>query len=695
MSNLNRNEITEDLLLKSISKKSQNEIENEDDENIIVNYEYEIIDEEEKEKEKEENNSTNKTLGKGDQTNNDVFNDKNIDKTIFSKIAEDMYNKIKLNNNKSYNYEDFTNDQFLAFYSDKINNFENNQIIKNFLDRNKQYIIDKNNNKETINNRIDQIQFFNNKKYSQNQIEEKIKKFNDKQELYQNKKKKEIEELSKKIYEEKKKNYQDKPNINKTNLDYLKKKVEYKFRKRNLSQNNKNNTSFNNNNSVNITPKKKMSDKEINNLVNKLHNEAKELKLKISKSSDDFYKKKKKNYNFTNKTSNKMLFNNLLKQYQKEIKNIKSVSYIKNPIINFDEFKIILEHMHFINEDTEINVIKEIWKELTLFSPSNKKDSDLILIYILCLNNLYKNDIEDIIHKNLKWINFKKYDKLIKKRKDLENKYKELRQNRNEYYNNLRVQKEKENLEKKYNSLEYENQHISKSLDKYYESINLKRKKLSETYNIILQKRRNKIEELKDEKEKKALKECTFKPKTNKNKIIFYSPNEKVNYSKEKKIKKNISEKEKSYGTTYHNTLSSLNEKMFNENPISNDYNVQQEIYRYKQARYLKNKKNKELNFGNNFSYNNQILQKEMFFDNEKLKNKESFDKFHKINQNYLKKEPLITFEIQIRNKTDILNYYQGDDVEKIVMKFVKKHNLSNESKRQIKEALQRKIELL
>ena len=693
MSNLNRNEITEDLLLKSISKKSQNEIENEDDENIIVNYEYEIIDEEEKEK--EENNSTNKTLGKGDQTNNDVLTDKNIDKTIFSKIAEDMYNKIKLNNNKSYNYEDFTNDQFLAFYSDKINNFENNQIIKNFLDRNKQYIIDKNNNKETINNRIDQIQFFNNKKYSQNQIEEKIKKFNEKQEIYKNKKKKEIEELSKKIYEEKKKNYQDKPNINKTNLDYLKKKVEYKFRKRNLSQNNKNNTSFNNNNSVNITPKKKMSDKEINNLVNKLHNEAKELKLKISKSSDDFYKKKKKNYNFTNKTSNKMLFNNLLKQYQKEIKNIKSISYIKNPIINFDEFKIILEHMHFINEDTEINVIKEIWKELTLFSPSNKKDSDLILIYILCLNNLYKNDIEDIIHKNLKWINFKKYDKLIKKRKDLENKYKELRQNRNEYYNNLRVQKEKENLEKKYNSLEYENQHISKSLDKYYESINLKRKKLSETYNIILQKRRNKIEELKDEKEKKALKECTFKPKTNKNKIIFYSPNEKVNYSKEKKIKKNISEKEKSYGTTYHNTISSLNEKMFNENPISNDYNVQQEIYRYKQARYLKNKKNKELNIGNNYSYNNQILQKEMFFDNEKLKNKETFDKFHKINQNYLKKEPLITFEIQIRNKTDILNYYQGDDVEKIVMKFVKKHNLSNESKRQIKEALQRKIELL
>ena len=49
---------------------------------------------------------------------------------------------------------------------------------------------------------------------------------------------------------------------------------------------------------------------------------------------------------------------------------------------------------------------------------------------------------------------------------------------------------------------------------------------------------------------------------------------------------------------------------MFNENPISNDYNVQQEIYRYKQARYLKNKKNKELNLGNNFSYNNQILQK-------------------------------------------------------------------------------------
>ena len=134
---------------------------------------------------------------------------------------------------------------------------------------------------------------------------------------------------------------------------------------------------------------------------------------------------------------------------------------------------------------------------------------------------------------------------------------------------------------------------------------------------------------------------------------------------------------------------------MFNEHPISQDYNVKQEIFRYQEARNLRKKINNQLNKGSNFISSNKNLQKEMCFGNERNNNKETFDKFNKIPKRKIQKEPLISFEIQIRNKTDILTYFRGDDPDKIIQKFVKKHNLTNESKRQIKKALEKKLELL
>ena len=693
MSQLSGSQFTVDEIAKSANNNNQIE-ENEIEDEIIDNYEYEQIEEDEK----EEINSTNKSIGKG-EINNDNYEQSIPDKTIFSKIAEDMYNKMINNekNKKTYNYEDFINDQFLANYSDKINNIDNNQVINNFLNRNNQYIIDKNNCKDTVNNRIDQIKFFNLKKLSNDQVDAKIKEFNDKQLEYSKKRKKEIEELTKKLNDEKEKDKKNfgKPKINHINLDYLKKKVDYKFRKRTLSQN-KNNNSYSYN-TIESKKNNKMSDEKINNLVKKLHNEAKELKLKISKSSDDFYKNKRKQINYTSKTSKRILFNNFIKQYQREIKNIKSIPYSKNPIITFDEFKILLEHMHFINEDTEINIIKDIWKELTSFSSSNKKESDLILIFILCMNGLYKKEIEENIKKTLKWINFNKYEKLIKKKKDFESKYSELRKNRNEFYNNLKSQKDKEYLQKKYYYTEESQNNRHNSFDTI---TNLKRKKLSETYNLILEKRKNRIEELRDENEKKDLKECTFNPITNKKKLDFHSSSANK-YSIEKVMQKQLQkktiekEKKKKNYTTLNNSNSSLNEKMFNEHPISQDYNVKQEIFRYQEARNLRKKINNQLNKGSNFISSNKNLQKEMCFGNERNNNKETFDKFYKIPKSKIKKEPLISFEIQIRNKTDILTYFRGDDPDKIIQKFVKKHNLTNESKRQIKKALEKKLELL
>ena len=655
-----------------MNKENENKNEN-NNEDKMINFNENINNNNNEEKEdKKINNNQDENL------NENIENNNNPDKTIFSKIAEDMYLKIIQNNKKIYNYEDFINDQYLAIYSDKINNCDNNQIIKNFLNRNKQYLIDKNTNKKTVEYRVDQLFNFNFKKYSPKQADKKIKHFNNKQIIYNNKKKKDIEELSKKLKEERLKDYLNNPKINKNNLNYLKKKVKYDFKKRsnNLFRNKSNNKNENIKN-------KKMSDKEINNLVNKLHNEGKEHKLKNSKSSDDFYKTKKIE-SYTNKSTNKMLFNNFIIQYQKEIKNIISISYSKNPIITFDNFKILLFHMHFINEDTEINLIKDIWKELTSFSPSNQKDSDLILIFFLCFNNLYKNDIEDLIKRTLKWIDFQKYNKLINKRKELEYKYKELRLNRNQYYIDLKNQKNKEYLEQKY-SVEKDNNY-SKSVDKF---INIKRKKLSESYNLILEEKRNKLEELRDENEGKLLKDCTFIPKINKN----YKP---LNHSKSNNVilKKNLDKKEENENQSLNYYNSNLNEKIFNKHPIVNDYSYQQEIFRYKNARNLRNERNNILFNSNNYKSSDFSLHKDMVFHNEKKFYKDTFNKFNTVNKS-MKKEPLISLEIQIRNKKDILNYYKNENVDKVVQKFVKKHNLTNESKRQIKEALEKRLELL
>ena len=86
--------------------------------------------------------------------------------------------------------------------------------------------------------------------------------------------------------------------------------------------------------------------------------------------------------------------------------------------------------------------------------------------------------------------------------------------------------------------------------------------------------------------------------------------------------------------------------------------------------------------------------EKGMRFDNEVKKGKESFDKFNKripIKKKKIK-EPLLTFEIKIRNKVEILNYFEGEDIEEVANLFVKKNNLSSESRKQIINAIVDKL---
>ena len=133
--------------------------------------------------------------------------------------------------------------------------------------------------------------------------------------------------------------------------------------------------------------------------------------------------------------------------------------------------------------------------------------------------------------------------------------------------------------------------------------------------------------------------------------------------------------------------LTEFNPRIFSSEPIEEDYNVKKQIVRYSKAREEKQKRER-------VSSLQRKEEKGMRFDNEVKKGKESFDKFNKripIKKKKIK-EPLLTFEIKIRNKVEILNYFEGEDIEEVANLFVKKNNLSSESRKQIINAIVDKL---
>ena len=222
-------------------------------------------------------------------------------------------------------------------------------------------------------------------------------------------------------------------------------------------------------------------------------------------------------------------------------------------------------------------------------------------------------------------------------------------------------------------------------------SKSVNRLKLSKSYNLILQERENKNAKLRSEHQEKELKECTFKPQLNsypkslKNLLkknsdeVYKKSRNNNNINNEKDLKKLNSQERELENCSFHPNLTSLNKKIFDNNPLNNDIGVKKEINRIQNAR---NEQEMKLKDKSNF------IQKNMVFENEKKTKYDTFDKFKKIN----KREPLLTFEIKIRNKYEILDYYEGEDIVKVAELFVKKNNLTKESKKQIIEAIQSKL---
>jgi hypothetical protein len=389
---------------------------------------------------------------------------------------------------------------------------------------------------------------------------------------------------------------------------------------------------------------------------------------------------------------------------------------------------------------------KELWNKLMKFSsgPENSIESNVLLIFLFELNGFFCNEnIINELRNEMYWINLEDYDDLIANVKYIEKNWDDLKKVKINYIKKLK-------LEGKYNPLHFEqiyncypikgnnstthqnkgdmnhfittvkgntNYYVShgynsknKSSDNsiilpnpvinneekkdsksIFSNKNTKRKPIQDSYNDLIEKRKNLIENLKNNEEEKMKEICTFKPKINKNmnKKIFKNKVQ-IELSKHSKSKSNL-------------TLENVNVNM---NKTENNNNNNKSNDNLSKSPLLKNKKKIEMK-------RNKSLQK-MFMDNplknnrvynertQKLKilnNKKEFynhfapmkfgieyhNKYEGIgvsinrDNNVKQREQNIIIYIKFKDTIKTLKYIEGDNLKLNVIDFVKKNKFPEE----------------
>lgn len=656
-----------------------------------------------------------------------------VDKTIFSKLSEEMYNNIvkQWNNNNNFNYDEFINECFLETYSDKING-DNNKKIKDFMERNESYNRHKYYTLETLNHREEQIKAIRNEKDEIKMNKKRCAEmFIEKQFNYIKNKKNIILQLQKEQEQSQKKELREVPTINKRSKLYPYKAQQTKK------------IVFSKNNSKNIEPLKedtkqtkqavKLTEKEIKKVVEKLYQNnhilPKETKCIQKCKSCSLFNYTSNQSTINNHKSISLLIEILINHIKKEIETIKNETFKTNIAISNNEFKQILYSMGYIPPNMQTDnllsrsndISQVIWNSLLKL---NKDDLDNIqvntlIIFLLTIEGFIKE--KKILKFNYPWLNLNNDNYNYFKSKEIKKNYSSLVAHRKK---NIEEKKKKKHLMKSSSSASLfepsfkPKLNLASSTNYLYKALHseinyrlIHRLKLSQSYNIIPTKHHEKMLQLKDDFEKQALVECTFYP-NNRIPIKRSVSNEVSNrlYSSALnqliKNKLKIIANQSPLNIPIQNVFrkEAYNQQMFNSNPISDDYLFSKCIERYEKTRLEKQLINDVKTKGiysieqlrvlaEHDHYKREIIKgKEFRFDNEIETNKESFDKFNKNNQKQSqlkkiktnKKELLFSFEIKIQNRKTILNYYKHDIPGKIVADFAKKYHLSLESKKQI-----------
>ena len=662
-------------------------------------------------------------------------NNTNNTKSIFSKLSEEMFDSIHCNNtnnynsSRKYNFDSLVNEQFILQYSEKFNE-KNNDIIKNFLKRTEQQM-KKKKYKIFDSNRKNPKQTTINTNFNSNN-KEKVKKFLNEQNLFLEKKKKNLQLMKKRLYTEEKENNTAVPIINQHSAAIVNKKR----LQNNKKQNDKN--TFAKKHALEISPSTyRRKGRSFVFPQHKIENKNIMISLNArkrskSRSFSENLLIKPDNIIHSNNSSNNLLLQRFLKNYESEIKSMFHFTKEINFDLTFKEFSLLLHKLGFIvknyepkaelimtqeyNKNNENEFEKEFqllinaWKIITKINYNNNIyqqniNSYNVIVFLICILDLYK---PNLIQTNLSFMQ--------NNNKILSFTEKELNQVKSSFrllFDNEMNFLFKQKISKSPPPLKINKKKKTKSFSLSPSSYQTKnRPSLIKTYDLFRKKREYKLEHLRTEKQNLELKECTFYPNNIKPKSKSVSTDVTNRLYSQRTIKqiKQQQEQDKTENVcSFSPKLSKMKIKMFNYNPIKDDKNVNEKIEQYEKARIDKKLNEYLLKQGiHSISHLksfdevvNDIAKQEPYlyfrFDNEYKGYKNTFEKFNKnVNgNNKLNKsrEVKYVFEIKVEEQIKTLKIYKGDDISKNVDKFCNDNNLEPESKEQIIAAINDKIE--
>ena len=653
-------------------------------------------------------------------------NTRTTQKSVFTRLSEQMFEKLLKNKGMEnvYNYESFTNENFLTNYSNKFD-AKNKKLRKDFLSRNVKEVERKKllNNKNMTNPNKNLTSTEPKKKEVMNKTQ--LDSFLEKQKNYNDKKKQDIESLKKKIETERTSKIRNIPLTNSnSNKIILLKSANYNSNKDTFTRLYDGYTKNEQKNIVNTKPRSPSNNQQqISKIFNKLYDDSKKYKSKLEEKRKIIYKN---DYKFiVNSNSNDMIGQQLLKKYESEINNFFNKKAEDNFKLNFNEYLLLLSKIGFTIKDysnladftnaieKELQLSKEGWKILTdskIFEQEKNIDSHKFLLFLLSVLRLYNGDNQtQFMKKNFQFVN-----KDIDIKPKITDKIKiDFRLLSDNFMNSL-IKREKisrstmsiiENKDKDLTFKPKLNHHS------FYENNSEKHTSIVKNYDLFRQKREKYLENERKKEEKEEMKECTFFPNNQnlqKNRSVSGGFSERL-YMKRKKNTENtksMKENEEGNNNIFSPNLTPYNSKMFENNPLINDKSLTKKYEELENNRKQKKITKYLVSKGISNSINNRndddLLReieinedstRSFKFDNEYGNYKNTFNKFEKKNMgDNQKRKVRYIFEINIDNKQKKLILHKTDNMEREVEKFCYENDLEPESKYKIIEAIKEKF---
>ena len=653
----------------------------------------------------------------------------NVDnsKTIFTKLTEEMFDNLKSNRKKNnYVYDSFINEQFLSKYSEKFND-NNKNIVNDFVNRNvkdsnrKKLGVVEQRKKDSARTEKTKKPLITNPTINNKTTKKKKDEFFTEQKNFMEMKQKKLNDMKNKLFKEEKQNIRNKPLINSKSIDIINKKN--RFGKKELSRSvfdklyddrtkyKKSALMLQKDNSSRSVAQKRIKSAEprVNNdSINRLH------------LGESPYKKKtpvfetQSEVDLTSTSSNTLLIQKVLRNIDIEFNRMFNSTSETNFKVNINQFMSLLHSLGFIhkkysnetnNKDKEFQLVKDAWKVLTRKNNNDKDivDSYYIILFLLCVLDLYRGGYSPVIQKNLPFIDTTKYNISEKLAKQIKLFFRQFADNEMNYiFKNNKY----DNYHSFVNNTETNNSSRKKlNKIKSNNSITGRRIAVTEAYDLDKKKREQQLEILRKRKEKEEEKECTFFPNGKRPKSTTSREVSNRLYSIPKKQKNTILQTNPNEKETYDfkPELTQYNKKMFNYNPIKDDKLVNEKIEQYEKARidkkvsnYLKKQGTHSISHLKTFDeVVNDIVQTDTptrwKFDNEKKIYKDTFERFNPKKKKDKRKIQFI-FEIKVEDKIKQLKIYKGDNIEKDVDTFCNENNLEWESKEQILSAIKDKM---